>query len=131
MVNPQAPKILRYEGIEKNGFIDGWIDSLENTAVTFHWGETYKRWAINDHLGPKPREHLLTFNASEIRTYGQSRKHYLNSLENAALKRWCATRFPTFVKKQMSRANTSLIDCCATTDEAGHRPPPLRETKKS
>ncbi len=49
IVNPQAPKILRYEVIEKNGFIDSWIDSLENTAVTFQWGETSSGEEMGNH----------------------------------------------------------------------------------
>ncbi len=94
IVNPQATKILRHEGIEKNGFIDGWIDSLENTAVTFQWGETYKRWAITDHLSPKPREHLLTFNSSEIRTYEQIKRALLERFGECRNEEMVRNAFP-------------------------------------
>ncbi len=94
IVNPQAAKILRYEGIEKNGFIGGWIDSLENTAVTFQWGDTYRRLAITDNLGPKPQEHLLTFNTSEIRTYDQIKRALLERFGECRNKEMVRNAFP-------------------------------------
>ncbi len=56
-------------GEAENGFIDEWLRSLDHSAETFNWPENYKRFIIEEYLGPKVKKYLRQFPEAELLTY--------------------------------------------------------------
>ncbi len=72
----QQTRIKEYLGEAEDGFIDEWLRSLDHSAETFNWPEDYKRYTIEEYLGPKVKEYLRQFRATELLTY-QDNRHVL------------------------------------------------------
>ena len=54
----QQTRIREYLREAENGFIDEWLRSLDHSAETFNWPEDYKRYTIEEYVGPKVKEYL-------------------------------------------------------------------------
>ncbi len=65
----QQTRIKEYLGEAENGFIDEWLRSLDHSADTFNWPEDYKRYTIEEYLGPKVKEYLRQFSVADLLTY--------------------------------------------------------------
>ncbi len=57
----QASGIPRYYDVQQSGYIDDWLDTVDQACEAFSWNESQKKFTLFTNLDNPVKQHLRTY----------------------------------------------------------------------